>query len=401
MTRLTGGEIMSSNAELRDDVIFLKGRIDSNNADETADVIRKLIIDNIIGLPVFDASELKYISSAGLRILLGISKRYKGKPSVINVSKEVYDVLDSTGFTELLDVRKAFRRIETDDAELVGKGSGQAVYRLDNETAVKVYHGIPDPLEKIERDRKISRTVFTHGINTAMPYDTVRVGDDYGVVYEMIDAETLGHFIDTHPDRLEEYTHKFTRLLKHLHTTEFSADEMPDARELLLRRIDACRDTGRLTAEEIKKMKDFTERIPEKNTFVHGDLHPGNIMLRKDELILLDVGESGVGHPIIDFMGMHRNFVTAAESGISRSICGLDRDSLTKMWDIIIEDYFGTKDAGKAEKYKQSIAGMATLITLVNLITDPSVSDDVKEQALPAVKASFFNNTDKFVTVKI
>ena len=100
-------------------------------------------------------------------------------------------------------------------------------------------------------------------------------------------------------------------------------------------------------------------------------------------------------------MGMHRNFVTAAESGISRSICGLDRDTLTKMWDIIVEDYFGTKDAEKAEKYKQSIAGMATLITLVNLITDPSVSDDVKEQALPAVKASFFNNTDKFVTVKI
>ena len=96
---------MSSNAELRDDVIFLKGRIDSNNADETAAVIRKLILENIIGLPVFDASELKYISSAGLRILLGISKRYKGKPRVINVSKEVYDVLDATGFTELLDVR--------------------------------------------------------------------------------------------------------------------------------------------------------------------------------------------------------------------------------------------------------------------------------------------------------
>ena len=84
---------MSSNAELRDDVIFLKGRIDSNNADETAAVIRKLILENIIGLPVFDASELKYISSAGLRVILRLKKANKST-KVINCNSEVYEIFD-------------------------------------------------------------------------------------------------------------------------------------------------------------------------------------------------------------------------------------------------------------------------------------------------------------------
>ena len=94
-----------------------------------------------------------------------------------------------------------------------------------------------NPLDKIEQDRLISRQVFIHGINTAIPYDVVQAGGDYGVVFEMIDALTLGQFLSKIPEKTEEYVHKMTELLKQMHSTEFNEGELPDARNLLYHRL--------------------------------------------------------------------------------------------------------------------------------------------------------------------
>ena len=57
-------------------------------------------------------------------------------------------------------------------------------------------------------------------------------------------------------------------------------------------------------------MDAFVERLPEKfaeitscglpDTLVHGDFHPGNFRGRRRRLTLLDWGDSGVGHPLLD-----------------------------------------------------------------------------------------------------
>ena len=58
-----------------------------------------------------DAAELEYISSAGLRVLLNLKKGTKCKVSVINVSHEIYDIFNVTGFDNILDVKKALREL--------------------------------------------------------------------------------------------------------------------------------------------------------------------------------------------------------------------------------------------------------------------------------------------------
>lgn len=52
-----------------------------------------------------DASELSYISSAGLRVFLKLRKAV-GELTVFNVNSEVYDIFDVTGFTDILNVKK-------------------------------------------------------------------------------------------------------------------------------------------------------------------------------------------------------------------------------------------------------------------------------------------------------
>ena len=83
-------------------VIALQGRIDTNNATEVEKELLALLAQYQGQVPVLDAAELSYISSAGLRVLMKLRKQ-AGKPiTVENVSREVYDIFETTGFTELL-----------------------------------------------------------------------------------------------------------------------------------------------------------------------------------------------------------------------------------------------------------------------------------------------------------
>ena len=55
---------------------------------------------------VFDLSELAYISSAGLRVLLAAQKimNEQGTMTVKNVSDEIMEIFEMTGFSEILTI---------------------------------------------------------------------------------------------------------------------------------------------------------------------------------------------------------------------------------------------------------------------------------------------------------
>ena len=86
----------------------IKGKIDSNNAVDFEKEIMAVMPKEI------DASELNYISSAGLRILMKLRKAV-GEVTISNVSSEVYEIFDVTGFTQLITVNKKLREITVDD----------------------------------------------------------------------------------------------------------------------------------------------------------------------------------------------------------------------------------------------------------------------------------------------
>ena len=55
-------------------VVYIEGRIDTNNAAEAEAEINKIINNNSGYELVFDAAKLEYISSAGLRVLMKVRK---------------------------------------------------------------------------------------------------------------------------------------------------------------------------------------------------------------------------------------------------------------------------------------------------------------------------------------
>ena len=124
--------------------VFLKGHIDSANANAVEKEIGEALDRETPDHLVIDAGDLTYISSAGLRILLRLRKEMKDL-KVINVSPEVYEIFDMTGFTEILNIQKAYRVISVEGCEVIGQGANGKVYRIDPDTIVKVYMN-PDSL---------------------------------------------------------------------------------------------------------------------------------------------------------------------------------------------------------------------------------------------------------------
>ena len=83
-------------------IIEIAGRIDTI----TAPVLDKTINEDLADTKnlVLDMKGVEYISSAGLRVLLGAQKKMKGSGSMklTNVCEDVMEVLEMTGFADIL-----------------------------------------------------------------------------------------------------------------------------------------------------------------------------------------------------------------------------------------------------------------------------------------------------------
>ena len=80
--------------------VTLDGRLDTTTAPE----LEKFFGENYDGTGsiVIDCEKLSYISSAGLRVLLGTQKKTKGAMKLINVCELVMEVFEMTGFADIL-----------------------------------------------------------------------------------------------------------------------------------------------------------------------------------------------------------------------------------------------------------------------------------------------------------
>lgn len=83
--------------------VTLEGRLDTATAPELE---KELVLDGVNDLAL-DFSELRYLSSAGLRVLLGAHKKMNAKSGTMiirNVNEMIMEVFEATGFTDILTI---------------------------------------------------------------------------------------------------------------------------------------------------------------------------------------------------------------------------------------------------------------------------------------------------------
>ena len=346
-------------AEVKQDgavmTVALNGRIDSTNAAEAEKEITSST-EGFAGELVLDAENLQYISSAGLRVILRLKKANK-TTRIVNASPDVYEIFDMTGFTEMMEIAKAYRSISIDGCEVIGEGANGKVYRIDPDTIVKVYKN-HDALEEIHNERELARKAFVMGVPTAIPYDVVRVGDLYGSVFELLNAKSFAKLMIADPSQSDALAKDSVEILKTMHATMLKPGELPDKKAEALVWAEFCRDY--LPQEVGDKLVRLVSEVPDTLNMLHGDYHIKNIMRQNGENLLIDMDTLAMGHPIFEFAAIYLAYVgfSCIDHNNVMNFLGIPYETAVGFWRSTLKYYFETED----EATLQAIEDKAAII---------------------------------------
>ena len=353
--------------------IRIEGRIDASNASMAEEKIFNIKKENEGKHTVIDADDLEYISSAGLRVILKLRKE-EPKLAIINVAPEVYDVFDMTGFTDMITVEKAYKRMSVDGCEFIAKGANGAVYRYDDETILKTYYS-KDALPEIQQERESARKAFVLGINTAIPYGIVRVGDGYGTVTELLNAVNVTKLLCDDPINIEKPVKYYVDLLKSIHAVEAEEGDFPDMRETALGW--AAFISNYIPESQSKKLCTMIEALPKQNTLLHGDYHTNNIMIQNGEPLLIDLDTLCVGHPIFELGSMFNAFVGFSEldHNVTKKFMGYDHETAKRFWNMSLKKYLGTEDEDICRRVEEKAMIIGYMRLLRRAVRRPNEKD--------------------------
>lgn len=341
-------------------VAFVCGSVNSSNAEQFG--------HELAGLPgdaqriTLDVAELEYISSAGLRVILGLKKRCADKPlSIINASSEVKEVFDMTGFSDIIDVKAACRKINLDGCAVIGKGACGECYRIDDETIIKLYYDSAD-VNFIEHEKALAKKAFVMGIPTAISYDIVEADGRKGVVYELIKSKTLGELIRENPSETDKYVDMYVNICKTVSSISTDDPELPSFKDVNLADIDNV--TG-ITDEEREWLRRFVSLIPDGNNCIHGDLNINNVMVQDGECCLIDMGELSTGMPLFDVSRILFSMVYANTApGEFNSFYKMSSEKVSEIYKKFFRGYFGCDDIAEAEKSNPLVVWLEPLAWL-------------------------------------
>jgi len=350
--------IISKKVENNCLTIRLEGRLDSNTVLELEEQMPSLEGIKII---IFDFDLLEYISSAGLRFILKCKKQVDDT-TVINCNPEVFEIFNVTGFSEMMKVEKALRKISIDNCEKIGEGFYGIIYRIDPETIVKVYK-IKDAMGMIKKETELSRKAFVMGIPTAIPYDIVRVGNSYGAVFELLNAESVVKLINSE-EALDNFARRSASLLKEIHQKELDYGTLPSRKEINLGYLKECQKF--FSKETYEKLVRLIESIPEKNTLIHSDFHVKNIMMQDNELLLVDMESLSQGHPIFEFGAMYASYVAFAcvDKQNTDKFFGMPLEVTKKLFYKTFKYYYNDKSDEELKEIEQKISIISYLEVL-------------------------------------
>ena len=139
------------------------------------------------------------------------------------------------------------------------------------------------------------------------------------------------------------------------------------------------------------------EAVPDRKTLIHGDYHPNNIMVQDGELMLIDMGDASVGHPVIDLLGSYQIMKLVAEraNGAQR-YTGISADDLKRLWNVFIREYFGTNDDGEITEIEKILKYYAIIRSLGGVTFSELIPEAVKRNITREIESAFLEKYDKY-----
>lgn len=368
--------MLQSNFENNVLTISFEGKIDSLNAPKVEEELEAILAKYPAEEIILDCDKLEYTTSAGLRVILRLKQKVDNT-RIINVHPEIYEIFDMTGFTEMMDIQKAYRVVSVEGCEVIGQGANGKVFRIDRDTIVKVYLN-PDSLTEIHHERELARTAFVLGIPTAIPYDVVRIeSGGYGSVYELLNAVSFAKLLVSGEKTIDEVAEMSINMLKLIHSKVVKPEKMPDMKQTALNWASFLKDY--LPSDQFEKLYALIDAVPEDMHIMHGDYHLKNVMYQNGECLLIDMDTICRGHPVFEFASIYNAYCgySALNHSQVENFLGISYETAQAFWRKSLELYFGTTD----DAVLQSIEDKAKIIGYTRIMRRSIRRDGLNTEA--------------------
>ena len=374
--------------------VSMKGRLDTEASVKFETEFMQICKENAHDSLVVDATGLEYIASSGLRTILKMAKSEKNF-RIENVAPTVYSVFEMTGFSRIIKISKALRKIDLEACERIGFGGNGAVYRVSEDEIVKVNYD-PETYEGLAKELTKAKEAFLLGIPTAISFDMVDCGDGKrGVVYETIKSRTLGETMQSNPDRMEELTEKYVEQLNLLHSTSTDNPIFSSAKEYYSKQVESA--SKFFTPEEGEQLKLILEALPEGDRLVHCDAHPKNIMVQNGEFLWIDMEQMSVGHPIYDLISIAVILNGMRTDEMIMGIAGMDNATVALLKNCFIRKYFKTEEPEMIEKFGSMLNALRLIRTVFAVGFNSRNTEKYRPAIIDMARQVFFPNIQNIV----
>ena len=277
----------------------------------------------------------------------------------------------------------AFRKTSVSNLVEIGKGRTACVYDMGDGKAVKVFR--PSiPFEMIRQELVLIRTANSYGLPVPDAYEIVRSGSAYGIIMDKIPGEDLEKVIRMHPDVRKNLVTRFAESVKQLHQVRIEDERVPDVKAVSLLLAGQLPSTF-CSRDDAQKIHAIFERLPNSDTFVHGDCHCGNAMIADGKIQFIDMMLSGKGHPVFDLLCMYSHYVflpSFASDNTCISRLGMNKTEAEQFYDSFLRVYFALTEDADIRDIKEQIEGIhSARICLAHVIMPGVFTDDILRSA--------------------
>lgn len=322
------------------------------------------------GVITLDAEKLRYISSSGIRILYKLYK-VQHELRIDNVDDDIFSILYDAGTTEIFTVNKKVQELINDNWEVSGVGATGTVYKIDRDTAIKVY-GEGYGFDFVNQERILARQAFISGVPTVIPSRNARVGNCYATIFELINSSSLGEELND-PDRYEQLMDDYVAMIRHLHSLRDTKGVFTDIQELWLKYEYMLREG--LNPSDADLVIDLYRNSKHSKNFLHGDIHPGNVMISDDEMVLVDMACMSTGPDIFDVITIFRLAVYGDELGLTKvaeKSMGIRSEMFGKFWEDFAKRYYEVKDRETIDRINEDLRLVTALDFMLSVNTLPA-----------------------------
>lgn len=179
--------------------------------------------------------------------------------------------------------------------ELIALGRTSEVFAVGSQRVAKVLNA-DVPAHWADAEAAFTTAVGVLGVRVPEVHDVTTFGGRAAIVFERISGRSMWEEMLASPTRFDELIHEFVEVQRAIHRAGVPVG-LPSSSSRMCAKI---RRLKSLSMADRSEACDMVLGLPSGAALLHGDLHPGNVLMSADGPVVIDWFDATIGHPITD-----------------------------------------------------------------------------------------------------